>query len=606
MDGLAAGGQAMSGMASVAVRVARWRAAFVTTFVLLLFIKLVIAATLAPFGDEAFYWQESRHLAWGYSDLPPLTAWLICLGEALAGHGVLGMRWPSLLIGSSLPWLVVALARRLFGASVAAWQSGLWCLALPLAGSLGVLALPDVPLTVAIMLALLFLVRAMDENRWRDWLLLGVALALGWLTHYRAAMPMLAGLLLLTLTPRGRRQWRRGGLWLALGVASLGLLPLLVTNWRQHGAGLAFQLVQRNPWHFHADALVQPLEQALACTPLLYGMLLWVAWHCWRRRREGGPWDVLAWTSLTFLVVYFGAGLFADDLRFRAHWPLPGYLPLLAALPMLLRPLVRRRGWRWFARMAFGLAMLGQLSGLAYLGMAARPGAARVLAGTKAFPWNFVGWRESAAAATALLRTQPADTVLVADNFMLAAELDFQLDGRVTVYALDSPRNAFHGRAPQLAIWHRDGSALRARHGGAPMLLAVSEDALRVHDRMDWLGGLCSRIDHPQPLRRLDLFDGRKRVAFYAGRVPVQAPLPVPVTPQQRDACPIWRRAHAAAIGQLQGRVTPASRNSRASAISGSPISALGSSFSMRSNRLMPSPSHLKLPAQSSGLSRST
>ncbi len=541
----------MPDQASVTAALARWRATFVTAFVVLLAIKLVIACTLAPFGDEAFYWQESRHLAWGYSDLPPLTAWLIRLGEDVAGHGLFGMRWPFLLIGSSLPWLVVAFARRCFGASAMAWQAGLWCLVLPLAVSLGVLALPDVPLTVAIMLALLALVRAMDENRMRDWLLLGVALALAWLTHYRAAMPMLAGLLLCIFSPRGRKQWRRGGFWLALAVATLGLLPLLISNWQEDGAGLAFQLIQRNPWRFHADALVQPLEQALACTPLLYAMLLWTAWRCWRRRGEGGPWDVLAWTSLTFIVVYFVAGLFADDLHFRAHWPLPGYLPLLAALPVLWRPLAVRRGWRIVARVAFALAALGQLTGLAYLGVAAWPGAARVLAGVKAFPWNFVGWRESGAVARELLRTQPSGSVLVADNFMLAAELDFQLDGRVPVYVLDSPLNTFHGRAPQLTVWHRDGAALRAEHAGAPMLLAVGEDALRVHDRTGWLGGLCSRIDDPRPLRRLDLYDGRKRVAFYAGRVPSHAPAPVPATQAQRDACPIWLQAHAAITSTL-------------------------------------------------------
>ena len=536
---------------SVAAALAPWRAAFVTAFAVLLAIKLAIACTLAPFGDEAFYWQESRHLAWGYSDLPPLTAWLIRLGEDVAGHGLFGMRWPFLAIGSALPWLVVAFARRLFGASTMAWQAGLWCLALPLAGSLGVLALPDVPLTVAIMLALLALARAMDGDRWRDWLLLGAALAVCWLAHYRAAMPMLAGLLLCTFSPRGRRQWRRGGFWLALAVAALGLLPLLVSNWRQDGAGLAFQLVQRNPWRFHADALVQPLEQALACTPLLYGLLLWTAWRCWRRRGEGAPWDVLAWTSLTFIVVYFVAGLFADDLRFRAHWPLPGYLPLLAALPVLWRPLAARRGWRLFAGAAFALAALGQLTSLAYLGLAAWPGGARALAGMKAFPRTFVGWRESGAAARTLLRAQPSGSVLVADNFMLAAELDFQLDGRLPVYVLDSPLNTFHGRAPQLTVWHRDGAALRADHAGAPMLLAVGEDALRVHDRAGWLGGLCSRIDDPRPLRRLDLYDGRKRVAFYAGRVPPDAPVPGPATPVQRDACPIWLQAHAAATGTL-------------------------------------------------------
>src|ERR1700722_3970585 len=69
---------------SVVAGIARWRAAFVTVFLCLLGMKLVLAATLQPFGDEAFYWQESRHLAWGYSDLPPLTAWLIRLGESIA------------------------------------------------------------------------------------------------------------------------------------------------------------------------------------------------------------------------------------------------------------------------------------------------------------------------------------------------------------------------------------------------------------------------------------------------------------------------------------------------------------------------------------------
>jgi 4-amino-4-deoxy-L-arabinose transferase-like glycosyltransferase len=562
MDSSQAGAARGDDASSVVVGLARWRATFVTAFALLSLIKLAIAATLAPFGDEAFYWQESRHPAWGYSDLPPLTAWLIRLGESVAGHGLLGMRWPFLLIGSALPWLVVAFARRMFdpragvahgpaqtasaGCAAAAWQAGLLCLALPLAGSLGVLALPDVPLTVAIMLALLALSRAMDENRWRDWLWLGVALAACWLAHYRAAMPMLAGLLLFVVTPRGRAQWRRGGFWLAMLLAALGLVPLLVSNWQQHGAGLAFQLLQRNPWTFHADALVQPLEQALACTPLLYVLLLWVAWRSWRRRGEGAPWDVIAIVSLTFIGVYFVAGLFADDQRFRAHWPLPGYLPLLAALPVLLRPRVARRRWRVFAVAAFALAALGQLAGLAYLGLAAVPGGARVLAGVKAFPNYFVGWQESGAVARRLLEQEPG-AVLVADDFMLAAELDFQLDGRVPVYVLDNPLNAQHGRAPQLAIWRRDEAALRAAHAGAPMLLAVGETVLRERERFTWLGRVCGRIDQPRPLQRLDLYDGRTRIAFYAGRVPVAGE--AAPTGTAADACLIWRQAHAAAYG---------------------------------------------------------
>jgi 4-amino-4-deoxy-L-arabinose transferase-like glycosyltransferase len=510
----------------------------VTTFLALFGVKLVLAAELQPFGDEAFYWQESRHLAWGYSDLPPLTAWLIHVGEALAGHGVLGMRWPFLLLGSSLPWLLVALGRRAFNPRTG-WQAGLLCLCLPLAGSLGVMAMPDVPLTVAGAVAMLALLRALDEDRWRDWLLLGVALAICWMSHYRAAMFMLAGLFLLLMTPRGQVQWTRGGFWLAMSVAAVGLLPLAISNWQQHGAGLAFQLMERNPWRFHADTLVQPLEQAVTCTPLLYVGLLWAAWRCWQRRRNGGPWDVLAMLSLTFIVVYFVAGLFADDQRFRVHWPLPGYLPLLAAMPALLGEVGVARAWRAVTIAGAGLALMAQLSGLLYLGLAAFPGTAQVLGAARAFPVAFIGWKESADIARVQLATQSG--VLVADNFMMAAELDFQFDGQRRVYTLDSPLNIKYGRAPQVALWGLDETALRREHEGESALLVVDEHALRERERASWLESLCARMENLQAVQRLSLFDHRKSVAFYRGQIPGT----VAISDSVSNHCIAWRKAAA-------------------------------------------------------------
>jgi 4-amino-4-deoxy-L-arabinose transferase-like glycosyltransferase len=504
------------GDASVVASIARWRAAFVTVFLALSVVKLLLVLSVQSFGDEAFYWEESRHLAWGYSDLPPLTAWLIRLGESVAGHGLLGMRWPFLLLGGALPWLLVLCGRRAFGARTG-WQAGLLCLCLPLAGSLGVMAMPDVPLTVAGLVAMYALLRGMDENRWRDWLLLGMALACCWMSHYRAAMYMLAGLLLMLLTPRGRMQWRREGFWLAMFIGALGLVPLLISNWQQHGAGIAFQLIERNPWRFHADALVQPLEQAVTCTPLLYACLLWAAWQCWRRRREGAPWDVLAWLSLTFIVVYFVAGLVADNERFRVHWPLPGYLPLLAALPALLDRSTGSRAWRVVAIWGALLALLVQAAGLICLGLTAFPDAAKTTGAARIVPTAFVGWHESASVARQQLMLQPA--LLVADNFMMAAELDFQFDGKREIYTLDHPLNVKYGRAPQLAIWAMDETALRREHAGASMLLVVDENAARGREREAWLDSLCARIDDLRFVQRLSLLDGRKRVAFYRGQV---------------------------------------------------------------------------------------
>jgi len=496
----------------------RWRTAFWLAWAFSQIVRIALAANLAPFGDEAWYWQESRALDWSYSDLPLATAWLIRLGESAFGHGVLAMRAPFLLLGALLPLVLIRTGNRVFGSPVG-WQAGLLALALPLLGTLGVFALPDVPLTLCWVVALDALESALRTRDRRSWALLGFALAGAWLSHYRAGMLILTGLLFLLITPRGRLVWRDRGLWLALGISALGLVPLLLFNVEHGWVALGFQLVERNPWSFHADALVQPLEQAIVCTPPFYLLLLWAAVRAARRANDGEPWDLLAVCALGPIVGYFVLGCFADDTRLRLHWPLPGYLPLLLLLPVLLGerdgphdgPLRR-------AALALTLALLvlGCCLAYGYLALAATPGGAGALTRYKAFPEHWVGWNEVAAETRArLARPEFTQAVLVADNFMLAAELDFALDGKRAVYTLDHPINIKHGRAPQLALWQRDESALRVL-GPSRLLLVVEPTARRERERAAWLSSLCTRVDNLSPEGKLDLYGGRKRYLFFA------------------------------------------------------------------------------------------
>src|SRR3970282_2572265 len=103
-------------------------------------VKVLVAARLPLFVDEAFYWQEGQHLAAAYSDLPALTAWLTRIGVELGGNHPLALRAPFLLIAAMVPLLVVRIAAREFGAS-RGWVAGSFALLLPLAGKLGVVAL---------------------------------------------------------------------------------------------------------------------------------------------------------------------------------------------------------------------------------------------------------------------------------------------------------------------------------------------------------------------------------------------------------------------------------------------------------------------------------
>ena len=504
---------------------ARWRATFWTLMFVTMVTKLLLASHLSLFVDEAFYWQESRHLAWNYSDLPPLTAWLIRAGQTLFGHSALALRSLFIVMALLIAWVVRSISSRHFGERSGS-QAGCWALILPLLASFGVLALPDVPLTLLCLLSIDALDRlAARPHRWSLGLLLGIWLALAWLTHYRAAMLWAAGVVFVLATTQGRRLCKSPGLWIAVAVGLLGMLPILFGSVAIGADAMRFQLLDRHPWAFHADALVQPLEQALITTPMLYLLLLTALVAAWRRvtdkESSSMPWGLLGTVAATFLIGYFVLGLFADGQRFRVHWPLPGYLALIVVLPVLAQQWKQRRpALRWAIWLSAAGAMFGTLLVYAYFVAATTPGGSSLLSRYKAVPENFVGWNQAAATTRALLsKPEFADAILVADNFMLAAELDFALDGSRPVYSLDHPLNTKHGRAAQLRFWQRDQAGLVAETGKS-VLLVVEETAGRERDKAAWLTGLCQRIADLAPVDAVELYDGRKRFSWYRGKVP--------------------------------------------------------------------------------------
>ena len=144
-------------------------------------VNLGLAARLPLFVDEAFYWQEGRHLAWAYSDLPGMTAWLARIGDAWAPGSTLALRLPFLLIGAAIPCLVARMASREVDPD-RGWQAGSLAVLLPLSGSLGLMALPDVPLLFATVLCLDASLRLLREVTPAAALELALGLAIGGLT----------------------------------------------------------------------------------------------------------------------------------------------------------------------------------------------------------------------------------------------------------------------------------------------------------------------------------------------------------------------------------------------------------------------------------------
>ncbi|MDC7805509.1 glycosyltransferase family 39 protein [Luteimonas sp BLCC-B24] len=495
------------------------RTVFIVLWLVTVVLKLVIASRLPLFVDEAFYWLEGQHPAWAYSDLPGLTAWLIRVGTELFGDGLLAVRLPFITISALVPWWIVWLTRREFGEH-AGWYSGCLALLLPLLGSLGVMALPDAILALATVMCVDAGVRLMRGVSHGSAALLAIGLTLGALSHYRFIAVIGVGIVALVCLPGGRAALRDPRVWIAIMAGAAAWIPLVAWNVDNAEAGLRFQMVDRHPWALHADGWRFVLIQAAVVTPLLFAALLLAAWRS--RRMPDDAARFLALCGALLVAGFFVLGFVADTERVSFHWPLPGYLALLPLAGFVLL------GWPRALRAAtWALLVAGFLAVNAYYVAVSTPQVRERAAASKWYPSNFAGWDELAAAVRAELDRMPADTVLVADNFKIGAELGFALgDPRIRV--LDHPLNRHHGRAPQLALWglQLDGTQ---DLDGRPALVVVGATDVKFSALLDRYQTLCARFGSLPVTRVVNADRGAQR--FVLSRIESDAPAGACVTP---------------------------------------------------------------------------
>lgn len=467
--------------------------------------KVVLAVYLPVFVDEAFYWQEGQHLAWAYSDLPGLSAWLAGLGSTIGGDHALALRLPVLLVGACIPWLVVRMTTREYDAGTG-WQAGSLSLLLPLSGTMGLLALPDAPLLLATLLCLdasLRMLRRVDAFAAGE---LALGLVMGGLCHYRFVAVIAVGLIAMLSLPAGRRALRRPLPWLAIVLGGLAWLPLLLWNLHHADAGLQFQLVDRHPWAFSSEGIRLGRMQLVLATPLLLFAMAAAAWHALRTRTSDAS-RYLASCGAMIVLGFFALGFFADRERVSFHWPLPGYLALLPLVPAVLA------GWpRVWRRATWATASLGLAAVLGYYVMAAVPAWRAQLASQNFHPTNFAGWDDLANAVDATLATMPAGTQILAGDFKLGAELGYAR-GDAGIPVLDHPLNDKHGRSPQLALWGllRGPAAAPER----PTLLVVAVDDVEFAGLLDYYHWLCEQMGPLPAPEVLNIDHGRQRFLLF-------------------------------------------------------------------------------------------
>lgn len=206
-----------------------------------------IAAHYVPLtGDEAYYWEWSKHLALGYADHPPMVAYLIA-PFAWATANPLWIRVGFLACGVVATLAAAATAKRLSGDERAGMVTALAMTLAPMLSVGFVLATPDGPLMAGWALCLYFAVRAAQTRARSAFVLLGVAIAFALLSKM-FAWALVAGIVAWSLAPKRRTLWR-DGMWVAVAVAAALYAPFVAWNAHNGWISFVFALQQRHVAH---------------------------------------------------------------------------------------------------------------------------------------------------------------------------------------------------------------------------------------------------------------------------------------------------------------------------------------------------------------------
>jgi len=475
----------------------KWTYLSIFTFYALLQLYSIFNHQL--FGDEAFYWLESQHLAWSYTELPAWTQWMIALSEFFFPRHPFFIRLPSLLAALSLPWLSMLIAHTIKPESHPSWKTGLLTLALPLLALAGILAIPDIWVVFFALLAVLFWLLAIQQMKNKWFFALGLTLALGINVHLRFWLIVFIAAVSFIWQFRHHQTLVKRLLLITLPVAALGFLPIVWFNVQHNFPMLAFQLSDRHPWQFQSSHFTFFVVQVLVTTPLVFTLS---AATVFSKQRNNQIIASLVYLALFHWLTYAVVGFFSDNLRFNIHWTLFSYVLLLIIASVNTEQFKRLQQW---AAYTGALCSLLTLMTFIYWLQPNTP----VSTYNQQLTENSRGWQELALK-TKDLSIKYATHLVVADNFMTLAELKFYLPESGQLTALSHPLNIKHGRQVQLDIMQYTQEKTTNKK-----LLVVEHNALKLEQTLPFYLQACDTLNGIKLIDTLDYAEGIKSFYFF-------------------------------------------------------------------------------------------
>ena len=434
------------------------RLGYILIFAMLIVRWIYIASgTIDLEKDEAYQWVWSKHLALSYYSKPFGIALIQFVSTSIFGDTEFGVRFFSPLFAAILSVMALRFFARQVSARMAFWLL-LVVTATPLLGIGTILMTIDPPLVLCWTWALIAGWRAVQpDGKTRDWLFVGLAMGLGFLCKYTAAVQLVCWMIFFALQPSARAHLKKSGPWLALLVFSICTLPVIIWN-AQHGwitvthvAGDAGMHTEWKPtlryfWDFI-------FTQAGLLNPIFFVGAIWAMFGFWKFRREHPLWLYFFCMGTPLFLGYW---IFSFHSRVLPNWPVAAVPPMFCLMFVYWNEKFRS-GARWVKTiftigLAVGLLAIPFMYETNLIGKVA----GQLLPPEKDPSRRVRAWQPTAALveeAREKLETEGKPAFIIADHYGTTGEFSFYLPqaraglkSTPLVYCIDSdePENQFY------------------------------------------------------------------------------------------------------------------------------------------------------------------
>lgn len=407
---------------------------FFAVLVICTLLRLLVVAAMPVLGAEAYYWEWSKQLAWGYVDHPPMVAFLIYLLTSLGRDSTFFIKLPALVLSMLTTGIFYLLARSMFGARTAVSASSILQV-LPFFAAVSVITIPDTPLAFFWVLTVYCVYRATILNQRLYWYAAGISLGLALLSKYHAFLLIPCVLLYLILSPDLKVWLRKKEPYAGAMIALFIFSPNLLWNINRGLATFEFLLVERQ-----GSIGLSPAGSAefiggfmALLSPLFAALVVRLLPQLYRRARKGldNRYLLLLSTSLPVMVFF---GLLSPLIHVGMHWPGVAYFTLLlAVVAALIHPLgpagptIRQRFAQMSISLSAALVLLGYLiiPAVPILPAAVRLGNYTVPLASHRVYAELHGWQELGKGVRGLIHDMPdpQHTFILTNSYRLASRI---------------------------------------------------------------------------------------------------------------------------------------------------------------------------------------